>query len=59
MGTKIGFFLFAGLLAGAVLGQVVFGVPAVGAVALGALGVVLALFLDYSSGRGEDENGMD
>ena len=56
MGTKIGFFLFAGLLAGAILGQLVYGAPAVGAVAFGALGVVLALLLDYSSGQDEDKN---
>lgn len=49
--SKIGFFLFAGLLLGAIAGQLILGSPAVGAVALGALGAILGLALDYFGGE--------
>lgn len=47
MSSRIGFYLFGGLVVGAVGGQFLFGQPAVGAVALGVMGILLALVADH------------
>lgn len=48
--SRLGFYLFSGLIGGAVLANYVFGIPAIGGVAGGAIGVILALYLDKKSG---------
>lgn len=45
--TRIGFFLFAGLMAGAAIGGFGFYSPAVGALIGAGLGLALAVYLDW------------
>ncbi len=45
--TRMGFFLFAGLLAGAAIGGFGFYSPAVGALIGAGLSLILALYLDW------------
>lgn len=49
--TRIGVFLFLGLLAGAVIGGFGFYSPAVGALIGAGTGLVLAVYLDWRARR--------
>jgi hypothetical protein len=48
--SRLGFFLFAGLVGGALVANEIFGLPSIGAVAGGGLGAILGYFLDKKSG---------
>ena len=47
MSSRIGFYLFGGLVLGAMGGQFFFGEPAIGSVALAVAGILLALIADH------------
>ena len=53
MPSRIGVFLFSGLLLGTIIGHLVFRSPAVGALFLGMIGVAAAIYLDK---RDENNN---
>ena len=48
--SRLGFYLFSGLVGGAGIAYYLIGAPAIGGVAGGVIGVVLALYLDKKSG---------
>lgn len=54
MTTRIGFFIFAGLVAGALAGNLLAGSPGPGALAGGLLGLISGGVLDYREWRNGD-----
>lgn len=55
MPSRTGFFLFAGLFIGTIVGHLIFRSPAVGALFLGILGLGSALYLDKRDEKNKSE----
>ncbi len=55
MTTRIGFFIFAGLVVGALAGNFLAASPGPGALAGGLLGLILGGLLDYRDWGGGDD----
>ena len=59
MTTRIGFFIFAGLILGTIVGNWLVQSAGVGALAGGAAGLVLGGALDFMAARGQGDPGAD
>lgn len=59
MPSRIGVFLFSGLLVGTIAGHLLFRSPAVGAVFLGVIALAVAIYLDKKDEKKIDEQSQN